>query len=299
MISDKLFFMKHYLYGICLLVLTLILNGCKKEKQIPSDNNWTALLTKDLVYWDKYIGVPHYSISNLPDHPKGDGMNGIPLGLNNDPLNVFSVLEENGIPVLHISGQIYGGLSTKSDYGNYHLKAEFKWGDNKYEPRLNQKKDNGILYHAYGPQGAFWNVWMNSQEFQIQEGDMGDFFALGPVMDIEAENKFVDNEHTWIYSPGKMAQMFGDTGVSGRCRRSENLEKDDWNTIELICLNDKSIHVVNGKVVMVLSNSRKREASSNFAPLVKGKIQIQSEGAEAFYRNIQIRSITEIPEAYR
>lgn len=291
--------MKYNFYIVCFFGLLMVFCGCKKDEQIPSDNDWKQLLTIDLAYWDKFIGVPHYSISSLPDNPKGDGMSGIPLGLNNDPLNVFSVFEQNGTVVLHVSGQIYGGLSTKSDYSDYHLKAEFRWGEKKYEPRLNQKKDNGILYHAYGPQGTFWNVWMNSQEFQIQEGDMGDYFALGPVMDIESENKFSDNEQAWIYSPGKPLQMFGDTGVSGRCRRMEDHEKDGWNTIELICLKDKSIHVVNGKVVMVLSNSRRRDASGTFKPLTAGKIQIQSEGAEAYYRNIQIKPITEIPQAYR
>ncbi|MES2478838.1 MAG: DUF1080 domain-containing protein [Bacteroidota bacterium] len=288
--------MKQYLHFVFFAIL---LYGCKKDNSIPLNNNWTSLLTKDLSFWDKFIGVPHYSIIGLPDHPKGDGMNGIPLGLNNDPLNVFSVEEIDGELVLHISGEIYGGLSTKQEYGNYHFKAEFKWGEQKYEPRLDQKRDNGLLYHAYGLQGAFWNVWMNSQEFQIQEGDMGDYFALGPVMDIQAENIYTDNEQAWIYNPDKPAQMFGDTGVSGRCRRIKNMERANWNTLELICLNNQSIHVVNGKVVMVLNNSRLRNSSGIFNPLIKGKIQIQSEGAEAYFRNIQIKPITQIPEPYR
>jgi hypothetical protein len=41
-----------------------------------------------------------------------------------------------------------------------------------------------------------------------------------------------------------------------------------------------------------------KQTDGRTAPLRKGKIQIQSEGAEAYYRNIQIRSITEIPSEY-
>ena len=46
-------------------------------------------------------------------------------GINNDPERVFQV--EKGM--LHISGQEFGGLVTQSEYGNYYLRAEFKWGE--------------------------------------------------------------------------------------------------------------------------------------------------------------------------
>ena len=47
---------------------------------------------------------------------------------------------------------------------------------------------------------------------------------------------------------------------------------------------------VNGKPVMVLTNPR-RKVDDREEPLTKGKIQIQSEGAEVFYRNIKIRPL--------
>lgn len=261
---------------------------------------WNNLLDQNLTQWDKFIGVPHYSV-NLPGYPKGDGMNGTPVGLNNDPLNVFKMEQENGSPLLHISGKIYGGLSTKQELGDYHLKAEFKWGTRKYEPRLNNKRDNGILYHAKGSHGAFWNVWMTSQEMQIQEADMGDYYSIGPGMDIRATYKSIDNELAWIYDPAAPLKAMGMGQPDGRCRRGRNNEKPngEWNTIELICLGQKSLHVVNGEVVMVLENSRDWQPNGSPGPLTNGKIQIQSEGAEAYYRNIQIRPITEIPAEYR
>src|SRR6476619_2437482 len=48
------------------------------------------------------------------------------FGVDKDPDNVFTLT--NG--VLHISGQYYGYLATKqTNFANYKLVAEFKWGD--------------------------------------------------------------------------------------------------------------------------------------------------------------------------
>ena len=49
---------------------------------------------------------------------------------------------------------------------------------------------------------------------------------------------------------------------------------------------------------MILTNSRHEITKGQEVPLTKGKIQIQSEGAEVFYRNIAVRPITTIPEEY-
>ena len=57
-----------------------------------------------------------------------------------------------------------------------------------------------------------------------------------------------------------------------------------------------SIHIVNGNVVMRLYNSR---IGSSQEPLDSGRIMLQSEGAEVYYKDIQIKKITEIPEEYK
>jgi hypothetical protein len=59
---------------------------------------------------------------------------------------------------------------------------------------------------------------------------------------------------------------------------------------------DQSVHIVNGRVVMGLQQIR-QEAGDGAIPLKRGRIQIQSEGAELFYRQIAIRPLTEFPEA--
>jgi len=48
---------------------------------------------------------------------------------------------------------------------------------------------------------------------------------------------------------------------------------------------------------MVLRNSRYVENGTS-VPLIKGKIQLQSEAAELFYKDIKIKNIDSIPAKY-
>lgn len=211
---------------------------------------------------------------------------------------MFSVVEEDGKPAIRVSGKNFGGLSTQQEFENYHLRLEFKWGDLKYPPKRNAKRDSGILYHAVGPHAADWLFWMRSQEFQIQEGDCGDYWGCGgafasiPAVK-QSENKF-------IYAAGSPLLTFRDKGPNGRnCIKRSNAEKPsgEWNTIDLYCYGDTSIHMVNGEVVMVLYNLREPAGNAD-KPLKKGKIQIQSEGAEVFYRNLEVEQVSGLPKNY-
>lgn len=264
-------------------------------------SEWEPLLDAELSKWDVFMGVPHHTVKGLGEVPKGDGMKGTPLGLNNDPLQVFSTESVEGDLVLHISGEIYGGLTSKEVYENYHLKFDFKWGEKKWEPRLNDKRDNGLLYHCNGAHGAFWNVWMESQEFQIQEGDMGDYFGLaGGVNTIRTR---MNKEDFYAYDPDGRPTRLG-IGIEGKNRyravKKGRYEKPngEWNTLELVCYNGKSFHIVNGHVVMILEKAE-RHTEEGYETVTKGRIQLQSEAAEAYYRNIQVRKIAELPEFLR
>lgn len=286
------------------LVIILSFSGLKAQStSIPPaklSNKWKYLLDDKFTNFDKFTGVPHFSITNLPEYPKGDGMNGTPIGLNNDPLNVFSIITENNEPVLKITGQIYAGLSTKEEYDNYHLSVQFKWGEKKYEPRLNNARDNGILYHCCSSHAAFWNVWMESIEFQVQENDMGDLYALSKRRLLAPCKRDVDS--IWVYSlKGKLEEFGWATPVSkknGRLKALKHFEKPngEWNTLDLYCVGDSSIHVVNGVVVNLIIEDTKTTMANNEPFKRKGKIQFQCEGAEAYYKNIKIRKATKFPK---
>ncbi len=269
-----------------------------KSKAAPKTTStpalkWRNLLDSRLSDWDIWMGVPHKTVT-IPNHPaptSPDGMKGTPLGLDIDPLNIFSAIEEDGHPVLKITGEIYAGLTTKEEYQNYHLTLQTKWGEKKWEPRLEDKRDSGILLHCVGPHGAFWNVWKRSLECQVQEGDIGDFIALaGTTADLKlAPGKSKKWEPKGTLSPYPGYTQHGP---------SEERPNGEWNTIDIYTVGDQMIFAVNGKVNMALQNTRQKTAHGP-APLTKGQIQIQSEAAEVYYREIKIRPITEFPTAFQ
>jgi hypothetical protein len=67
--------------------------------------------------------------------------------------------------------------------------------------------------------------------------------------------------------------------------------------LELVCLGDHSIHVVNGKVVMRLDNPLRLDTPQP-VPVMSGPVMLQSEGAEVYYRNIEIQQISVFPKEY-
>ena len=270
---------------------------------VSSNENkeWTNLLDKDLSQWDSYLSYayPEGYKGEMPKDAQGNDLK--PIGINNDSFGVFTMIEEDSDPVLRISGEYYGCVATKEEYENYHLKLKVKWGDIKWHPRKNLLKDSGILYHSVGPHGAeSWRSWMLSQEFQVMQGHMGDFWnQANSAIDIRAYLP------EYIMNPvADKSQDFLPIGegedIPSYCMRSANFEKPhgEWNTLELICFEGKSLHIVNGEVVMILQNSRYVENGKK-VPLQKGKIQLQSEATEVFYKDIKIKEIKALPKDYQ
>jgi hypothetical protein len=176
------------------------------------------------------------------------------LGKNNDPAGNFSIREG----AIHIEGKYFGYLATEKPYSNYYLKVIFKWGEKKYPPREKDKRDSGILYYfAESEKDA---VWPKSLECQVQEGDCGDYWCVGTMID----------------SPNKYETAWGMKHIL----RTENFENPsgEWNTIEIICNGNQSEHYINGHLVNWGTS----------ASVASGRILIQSEGAEVYYKSIEL-----------
>ncbi len=186
---------------------------------------------KDLSGWTVFI--PHKDKSDPKTDPKG----------------VFRV--EDG--VIHVSGEEFGALTTADEFENYRLTVEFRWGERRYPPRENAKRDSGILVHCTGPD----KIWTKSIECQVQEGDCGDFWLVSG---------------TTIEVDGKLEKSFR--------QKTDDAEKPvgQWNTIEVICDGDTITNIVNGKIV-----NRGTRAS-----VTRGRILLQSEGAEVFFRKVEL-----------
>src|SRR5262245_850180 len=140
---------------------------------------------------------------------------------------------------------------------------------------------------------------MRSQELQIQEKDCGDYWSVaGGIVDVEGER--IDGEGPVIYKKGgqKFTVPSKDSGGPRIVKHPDNEKPTgQWNTVELLAVGPTSVHVINGKVVMILTGSR-HVVDGKEQPLTRGKLQLQSEGAEVFYRNIAIRPIKTIPDKY-
>jgi len=181
-------------------------------------------------------------------------------GKNNDPEKVFLV--ENGL--LHISGKEFGYICTERIFKNFHLAVEFKWGQKKFPPRDadTTKRDNGVCY--YIPLNEKDSVWPKSIECQIQEGDVGDFWM------IDSATIVIDGKRT---EPNNYTRAIK--------KRDAEKPNGEWNLVEVIASRGKITYIVNGIVV--------NEATS--PSLNEGKIIIQSEGAEIYYRKIEITEL--------
>ncbi|GAB2982186.1 hypothetical protein GCM10027049_18380 [Mucilaginibacter puniceus] len=181
-------------------------------------------------------------------------------GKNNDPDKVFTVHDK----LLHITGQEFGYIATEKSYKDFHLVVEFKWGIKKYAPRAadTTKRDNGICFFV--PANAADKVWPKSIECQIQEGDVGDIWLI---------------DYTTVVVDGKRTVPKD----YNRVQKKKDGEKPngEWNRVEVIANKGKIQYIVNGVVVNEAESPSETE----------GKILVQSEGAEIYYRKIEITEL--------
>jgi hypothetical protein len=192
-------------------------------------------------------------------------------GLNSDPDHVFAL--ENG--AIHISGTEFGYLITKREFDNYYLRAEFKWGEATHPPREGMARDSGILYHVQGEQ----KVWPTSLEYQICEGQTGDFYMTDGAALTGTDGKRVTgppNGAARIIRIGEGPWQ----NVTGYRDPNGEIEKPhgEWNVMEIVAQGDTVKHYLNGKLV--------NEGTKAYP--ASGKILIQSEGAEVYFRDTNV-----------
>lgn len=233
------------------------------------------------------------------------------IGLNKDPKKVFSVSEVDGRGAIHITGEIYGAVTTHEEFDNFHLKLQFKWGPRKWPPRANVGRDSGILYSCVGEHGAGSGAWMRSVECNIMERATGQWWSVaGAIVDVEGRHITPDME-PWVpykkegQGERNIVYLPGDPLITAQPANGItppfDAEKYEfaWNTVEVIHWAGNCIHILNGRVNMVLVNPRYEDSKTKITEsLRRGKIQLQSEAAELFYRDIQIKPIAELPAEY-
>lgn len=211
-------------------------------------------------------------------------------GRNNDPNKVFTV----GNSLLRISGEEFGCITSDKEYENYKLVIEFKWGVQTFPPRVVKARDSGVLLHSTGLDGAVGGNWMYSIECQLIEGGTGDLLVVGDGSDQFEITCPVSSEKqgdSYIFKPtgdpvtihtGRINWYGRDPNwqdVKGfRGGKDIEIPVGEWNRYECVAKGSEISVFLNGTLV-------------NHAVSVhpcKGRIQIQSEGAEILFRRIDI-----------
>ena len=267
--------MKHNVSLIIVLfvVVAFAPSYAQTPRQILKNNGWQRQKTTPLLDGKSFDGWYTF----LHDQ-----------GRDRDPDRVFS-LDEG---VLHITGSEFGSLTTEQEYKNYELTLEYKWGTSTHAPRADAARDNGVFIHSQGKDGAYAGNWMYAIECQIIEGGTGDFLVVSDGNgDFAMTSPVASRTKPHYYQPG------GDTVTIQRGRINwfgrdpawkdvkgfrgvNDLEKPlgEWNQIRIMAMADEVYYFVNG----TLANHALRVKPA------KGRIQIQSEGAEIFVRKVEM-----------
>jgi hypothetical protein len=275
---------------------------------LGSDEGWRPLFDgRDFAGWSTFMAAPppETDVPGLKRDDKGAYLE--PIGFNRDPLHVFVIETVDGRPAIHVSGAGFGVLTTDETFANFHLRMQVKWGEKKwgYKRTTHAALDAGLLYFSRGPAGIDHDTWPRCLEFQIQEKDFGDLFALG-MTQVTGNTRIVRDAvngrqtRSYFYDPNGAPTVFvAKPPIGNRLRRIEDMEQPhgEWNTLDLVCLGDSSIHIVNGRVVNRLYHAQIPDGSA-LATLDSGQICLQTEGGEVYYRDIEIRPITAVPAEF-
>jgi hypothetical protein len=223
-----------------------------------------------------------------------------------DPLRVFTVVDQvDGAPAIRVSGEKWGGLTTRESYRDYRLIVEFRWGLLTWAQRRNAARDSGVLVHGQGSDGStgrdFNGPWMRSIEAQIIEGGVGDLIL---VAGFEADGTRLtpritaragrDRDGEPVFDPAGEARVFESGRLNWYGRDPDWADKlgfrgkadvespwGEWTRLEVIAEGDRLTYLVNGKVVNEGVQSS----------LTEGKILFQCEGAEIFFRRIELQPV--------
>jgi hypothetical protein len=182
-----------------------------------------------------------------------------------------------------------GMIYTKKSFDKYHLKFDYKWGKKKANYFAKWQYDAGVYYHISDDK-----VFPTGVEFQIHYVPKEDRSRTGDLIRPPGQT------YDWYFNTETSEYLHPDEGGvlyekqksyegrnwlhNAKVTRNFNGLNDEWNSCELIVMGgDYSIHKLNGEVVNMAFNLKPGE----------GIIGFQSETAEIFYKNIEIKEFDE------
>lgn len=242
-----------------------------------TDGGWRPLLTEDLEGWTLSLQVAEPGSRLAESVVEG----------------AFRI-ESDGEPVLRIEGRRNGALVSVDEFEGFHLRGEFRWGDEKAHYVDRPWRDAGIVYHSVGA------------PLSVTEGiasRLGDLATPGPLADPPGSGAFLEGlEYHVVAAHDRTTHAMadgavGDLGWFGRVcgdlrERFPAPQRPGgvWNQIEIRAHGDEAVHLLNGTVVSVLDGIR-RVTERGAVPHLGGRLQLQSAGDEIFWRRLEIRPI--------
>ena len=172
----------------------------------------------------------------------------------------------------------HGLFYTNKEYSRFIFRFDYKWGKKVANNYHQFQYDAGCYYHVVNDR-----IWPIGIEYQVRYNDStnenhtGDFWigSLSKKMEWSSDG---DKHFLPMDQGGKVLEY--KTGERRALKDAPfNGLNDEWNECEVIVMGDKyAIHKLNGKVVNIGVN----------LGIEKGKIGLQSETGEIFYKNIRI-----------
>lgn len=252
-----------------LLVFLLLLSSCKSTiKSIDSDGFTMLFNGKNWDGWYKKIRSGDSLTANKVYQIEADMIhvfNEVPAGSE----------EGNGKNPTH------GLFYTNKSYSKYIIQFEYKWGKNKANNFAAFQYDAGLYYHVIDDA-----IWPKGMEYQVRYNHLKDKNHTGDIWGLPGYNWTADENNQFALEKdgGKLQAPRGLEHLA-KPTRNFNALNDKWNQCEVIVMgNQYAIHKLNGEIVNVLTN----------LPVSEGKIGLQSETAEIYYRNIKIKEFKEI-----
>ena len=262
----------------------------------------TALLTSPLLEAEKGAAAPVTPRQAVALF-NGKDFSGLYIWLRasgpKDPHEVFSVRDG----AIHMKGGEHRGcVTTRRAYKDYHVSVEYKWGEQTDGGKY--VRNSGLLVHATGADGgAGRNAWMPSLEIQLAQGCEGDLIVIrgkdkeGDVVKVDMATHVrvaADKKTRWD-PKGKKVQYSGRQFwwkdhmpffkelLDTRGNKDVASPKGEWTRVEAICRGRTVTIKINGVIV--------NQAVDVFPG--HGKILLQNEGHEVYFRNFTISPLKE------
>jgi hypothetical protein len=219
-----------------------------------------------------------------------------------DPKGIFT--STNGMIRLLPS---LGYLATERAYQDYELHLQFKWGSAVSSWRKGKARDSGVFLHATGPDGNSHDgngAFMAAIECNLFQGATGDFLL---IRGNDADGKLIAPRITAFVSEQRDADGWPWCRSSGRTQTIErwgrlnwinkspqwqdqldfrgehDVERPygEWNHLRCVCA---------GATIRVELNGQLVNMARDVSPRA-GKILLQSEGSEIFFRQFELRPL--------